>query len=246
MNWKMLERRGHRMKPRTIVIAEQQTLLREGMRKIIDLEPDLKVVAAAENGDGLCSAAASHRPAAVIIDSGLPSMSCVELTSWFKARMPETKVILFATDMNEEELLQSLAAGANGILLRDIEWDELLEQIRAVLRGHLVLPERLAAKLAHKLYRILTGETYGKRRHSALLEKFRLTEKEYEISMLMAKGLSNRQIAETLMYSDGTVRNYVSSVYEKIGVRDRAKAVIFLRDTGLQRPADPVYAQLQT
>jgi len=229
------------MEPNTIVIAEQQTLLREGIRKIIDLEPDLKVCATIDDGDELREAALALRPSAVVIDTGLAPKGFIELTTWVKERLPHTKVILFATDIEEDELLQAIAAGANGFLLKDIQWDDLLTQIRLVLRGQMFLPERLAAKLSHKLFRLLTGERYGTRHVQSLLERFRLTEKEFEISLLMAKGLNNRQIAEALKYSDGTVRNYVSSVYEKIGVRDRAKAVIFLRDSGFQaneeRPA---------
>ncbi|HZG56823.1 response regulator transcription factor [Paenibacillus sp.] len=225
------------MKPYTIVIAEQQTLLREGIRKIIDLEPDLKVAATAENGSELREAGALLRPSAVIIDTGLQLSNGIEQVVWFKERLPDTKVILFAADMEDDELIQALAAGANGFLLKDIEWDELLGQIRSVLKGHLFLPERLAKKLSNKLFRMMAGERYGTRHVQSLLERFRLTEKEFEISLLMAKGLNNRQIAEALMYSDGTVRNYVSSVYEKIGVRDRAKAVIFLRDSGFQSQA---------
>src|SRR5690606_6522817 len=107
-------------------------------------------------------------------------------------------------------------------------------QIRQTVKGHLLLPSRLAATLSNRTLRILTEEGYAKPHVQSLLERFRLTEKEYEISLLMARGLSNKQIAENLLYSDGTVRNYVSNVYEKIGVRNRAKAVIFLRDSGFQ------------
>ncbi|WP_158299494.1 response regulator [Paenibacillus antri] len=222
------------METKTIAIAEQQTLLREGIRKIIDLEPDLKVCATADNEEDLREAVLTLRPSAVVVDTSLHADGGIDLTAWIKERRPETKVILFATDIDEDDLLQSIAAGANGFLLKDIQWDDLLMQIRLVLKGQMFLPERLAAKLSNKLFRILTGERYGTRHVQSLLERFRLTEKEFEISLLMAKGLNNRQIAEALMYSDGTVRNYVSSVYEKIGVHDRAKAVIFLRDSGFQ------------
>jgi DNA-binding NarL/FixJ family response regulator len=223
-----------RMEAKTIVIAEQQTLLREGIRTIINLEPDLKVCATADNDAELRDSVMMLKPSAVVVDTGLDPNGGVELTAWIKERRPETKVILFAADLEEDELLQAIAAGANGFLLKDIQWDDLLTQIRLVLKGQMFLPERLAAKLSNKLFRILAGERYGTRHIQTLLERFRLTEKEFEISLLMAKGFNNRQIAEALMYSDGTVRNYVSSVYEKIGVRDRAKAVIFLRDSGFQ------------
>ncbi len=222
------------MEPRTIVIAERQTLLREGIRTIINLEPDMKVCATVDNEEELREAVLMQRPSAVVVDTGLHPRGGLDLTGWIKERRPETKVILFAQDLEEDELLQAIAAGANGFLMKDIEWDDLLMQIRLVLKGQMFLPEKLAAKLSNKLFRILAGERYGTRHVQSLLERFRLTEKEFEISLLMAKGLNNRQIAEALMYSDGTVRNYVSSVYEKIGVRDRAKAVIFLRDSGFQ------------
>jgi DNA-binding NarL/FixJ family response regulator len=198
------------------------------------LEPDLKVCATADNDAELRDSVMMLKPSAVVVDTGLDPNGGVELTAWIKERRPETKVILFAADLEEDELLQAIAAGANGFLLKDIQWDDLLTQIRLVLKGQMFLPERLAAKLSNKLFRILAGERYGTRHIQTLLERFRLTEKEFEISLLMAKGFNNRQIAEALMYSDGTVRNYVSSVYEKIGVRDRAKAVIFLRDSGFQ------------
>ncbi|HZG87650.1 response regulator transcription factor [Paenibacillus sp.] len=223
------------MELKTVVIAERQTLLREGVRKIIESEPDLSVVAACESSAELIAAVRTLRPSAAIVDVGLKPRGGIDLTFWAKEHRPDTKIILFADDLDDDDVVRSIAAGADGFLLKDTDWSDLLGYVRAVLQGHLYVPERLAKKLSTKLFRMLSGERNGNEHMQSLSERFRLTEKEYEISLLMARGLSNRQIAEALMYSDGTVRNYVSNVYEKIGIRDRAKAVIFLREAGFQQ-----------
>lgn len=217
----------------SIVIAESQTLLREGIRRIIELEPDFRVDGTADNSSELCNILEATRPDAVILDVQLQPMSGVDTAQWMKERYPHVKVILFGMDIHEDDLVRGLAAGINGFLLKDIAWTDLSRQLRTSIEGQLLLPDLIACKLSDKLSRLLTEDHNGSKEARTWLEQYRFTEKEYEIAVLIAKGFNNRQIAELLRYSDGTVRNYVSSVYEKIGIRDRAKAVIFLRDSGI-------------
>ncbi|MCI3922322.1 response regulator transcription factor [Paenibacillus sp. TRM 82003] len=218
----------------SIVIAERQTLLREGISRIIELEPDFEVVGTADCSEELYRRFECRTPDVVILDLNLGPQGGVELASELRERYPKVKIILFGADLDDDALIRALTIGINGVLPKDSSWNELLSHIRFVMHGQMMMPDSVARKLSGKLFRLMTEERYGTRHVQALLEKFRFTEKEYEISMLMAKGLNNRQIAEALMYSDGTVRNYVSSVYEKIGVKDRARAVILLRDSGIR------------
>jgi len=217
-----------------IIIGDRQTLLREGIRTIIDPEPDLEVVATAENSEELCASIEELRPDAVIVDMALQPAGGIEITQWIKKRCPDVKVLLFAKHTDGRELVGALAAGANGVMPKDIEWDELLRQVRAALGERLYLAEPMAKLLSRELFRLLHEGRRGSSGYEWLTERYRFTDKECEISRLIARGLNNRQIAEALKYSDGTVRNYVSSIYEKIGIKDRAKAVIFLRETGFQ------------
>lgn len=218
----------------SIIIAERQTLLREGIRKIIEPEPDLDVVGSADTEEELYRSFERNAPDAVILDLQLGPAGGVEVAGWIREHYPNVKIVLFGTELCDDELIRALTIGVNGFLPKESSWGDMLAYIRFVTLGQTMMPETVARKLSGKLFRMMSEERYGTRQVRSLLEKFRFTEKEYEISMLMAKGFNNRQIAEALQYSDGTVRNYVSSVYEKIGVKDRARAVIFLRDSGFQ------------
>lgn len=218
------------MNKSTIMIGDKQKLLREGIRTIIEPEPDLRVIGVADDSEELCESVRALRPDVVIVNMDFQPMNGTEVARWIKTHGPGTSVIILSQILEGDDLIRALAAGADGFLLQEHAWEELLFQIRSVLQGRMTFPETVARRLSDKLKRIVSGDAHNIVPAQPALDRFRLTDKECEISLLIAQGLTNNQIAEMLQYSNGTVRNYVSSVYEKIGMKDRAKAVIFLRE----------------
>ncbi|MBD8497325.1 response regulator [Paenibacillus arenosi] len=207
----------------TILIAEDQRLVREGLETIINLEPDLKVVGTADNGYNACVLVEQLRPQLVLMDIEMPVMNGIMATQRIKQLYPETIVLILSTFTDEEYIIEGLANGASGYLLKDFSSDKLTTSLKEAARGELMLPSKLAAKLAARLRMAppprLAVRDYG------------LTPRELEIAKLIVSYKNNREIADTLYIAEGTVKNYISVIYEKIGTNDRAKAISILTDT---------------
>jgi DNA-binding NarL/FixJ family response regulator len=212
--------------PVNIMIVDDQTLFRDGLKTVLDLEKNISVIATAANGqEALLSLNPSALPDLILLDIRMPEMDGVEAVKRIKQIYPEIKVLMLTTFNDEEYVIEALANGANGYVLKDMEIEKLVEAIDDVVNGKMVLPPSVAAKLAEGLHKIVPPKT-----SPALAE---LSEREKEIATMLTQGFSNKQIAMALFISDGTVRNYISNIYSKIGVEDRTNAVLLLKNQGL-------------
>jgi len=212
------------MKTIKILIADDQTLMRDGLKTIIELEDDMEVVGTAENGLQAYEMTGKLCPDVVLMDIRMPVMDGVESTRIIKKDFPSAVVIMLTTFDDEEYIVQALQFGANGYLLKDIQGNKLIDAVRDSSKGNMLIPANIATKLAAKLSQIPIE--YRRQEQNILCD---LSEREINIARLMVKGYTNKQISAALFISEGTAKNYISMIYSKIGISDRTKAVIYLR-----------------
>jgi DNA-binding NarL/FixJ family response regulator len=210
-----------------ILIADDQVLMRDGLKTILNLEEDMEVVGIAQNGLEAFETAKSLNPDVVLMDIRMPVMDGVESVKLIKKSIPKTVVIMLTTFDDDEYIIEALSFGANGYLLKNIPADKLIDAIRDGVRGNLLMPATIAAKLAARL----SQNSFEKKVDNKLINE--LSERELEIAKLLVKGLTNRQISSQLYISEGTVKNYISSIYSKIEISDRTQALIYLKNLGL-------------
>ncbi|HZS78792.1 MAG TPA: response regulator transcription factor [Ktedonobacteraceae bacterium] len=220
-----------------VLIVDDQTLVREGFRKLLELEPDFEVIDTASDGEAAVSAterlyAAGTPPDVLLMDIRMPRMDGIAATHAIKARWPDAHIVILTTFDEVELISAGLHAGALGYLLKDITSEQLATTIRAAARGQVLLQ----AEIANKVFSTLPSTPPPKTTSSSptmpdLPEP--LTEREREILALVAKGASNRQISETLFITEGTVKNHLSNILGKLGVRDRTQAALKAREWGL-------------
>ena len=210
------------MKPIRILLVDDQTIIREGIRSLLTTHVDIAVVG--EAGDGLLAVelAKGLKPDVVLMDIRMPKMDGVEATRAIKAELPDTVIIVLTTFDDDEYVINAMTYGATGYLLKDIGSDKLVEAIRDGLSGSIILPGRIAAKITAHLQ---TPSVL-----KASVEDF--TQREIEIIRLMAAGQSNTEISKALFLTVGTVKNYISQIYLKLNVSDRANAVIAFKQMG--------------
>lgn len=211
-----------------VLIADDQTLMRDGLQTILQLENDIEVVATAENGEEACRLAAVHRPDLVLMDIRMPVMNGIEAVKQLRRTMPSLKVLMLTTFDEDEYIIEALANGAVGFLLKDIPTDRLLDAIRQAGQGEMMLPSSIAIKLAHRLSAstLIAASSSPVEIESS---RIKFTDREMTIIPLMIEGRTNREIASLLFMSEGTVKNYISGIYDKIGTNDRTQAVILLK-----------------
>lgn len=209
-----------------LLIADDQTLMRDGLKTIFDLEEDIDVVGTAENGEQALDMTERLKPDVVLMDIRMPVMDGVECTRLIKKRFPEVLVVVLTTFDDDEYIIQALNYGASGYLLKDMPGDRLIQAVRDAVSGNLMMPAQVAAKLACRLSD-LSGSLRGKVSWAGRAQK--LSTRELEIARLMIQGASNREIADILCLTEGTVKNYISSIYGKFGINDRLQVIDRLR-----------------
>jgi len=214
--------------PIRILLVDDQRLMRDGLRTLLELEGDLKVVAEAENGQAGLDAYEQFEPNVVLMDIRMPGMDGVEATRRLIERWPEARVVILTTFDDDEYIFEGLRAGALGYLLKDVSGDELAESIRKVAAGGALIEPSVARKVLAEFARL---EPASRSVSDGLPEP--LLEREVEILKLLAQGLSNKQIAARLHLAEGTVKNYVSGILAKLGVTDRTQAALRGRELGL-------------
>lgn len=207
----------------TIVIADDQMLTREGLKTIIDLEDDMKVVGLASNGEEAIALTKLHKPALVMMDIQMPIMDGITALQAIKQQLPDTFILILSTFLEDHYIINGMLSGASGYLLKDMDADKMLAAIRDTVSGQFILPAAVAAKLVTKLSQMpMMGHELGKREQ--------LTQREIEIAKLIVAGKTNKEIAQTLYIAEGTVRNYVSNLYSKLEVIDRVQAMVRLKE----------------
>jgi DNA-binding NarL/FixJ family response regulator len=200
-----------------ILLVDDQSLIRQGLRVLLELEPDLEVVGEAENGHSAIALVETLHPDVVLLDIRMPLMDGVAVTKEIGQRFSETKVLVLTTFDDDEYVAQALRYGAKGYLLKDTPSEELAAAIRAVDKGYTQLGPGLVEKVISKTPVPPTSPPLGWEQ---------LTPREKEVLRLIAAGASNREIAETLYISEGTVKNHVTRILSQLGLRDRTQAAI--------------------
>jgi DNA-binding NarL/FixJ family response regulator len=219
-----------------ILLADDQPLMRSGLRLVLEEFEDLKVVGEAMDGADAVRQVAQLRPDVVVMDVRMPVLDGVAATGMIVATQPDVRVLVVTTFDLDEHAYAALRAGASGFLLKDAEVNELVRAIRAVAAGDAVVSPRITRKLLElHADRLPSDEADGER--GDVLDV--LTPREREVLMLVAQGLNNQEIASRLVVSEATVKTHVGNVLAKLGLRSRVHAVIHAYDVGLVRPSAP-------
>ncbi len=214
-----------------VLLADDQRILREGLRTILDLEPDLTVVGEAENGQRAVELASASRPDVVLMDLKMPLMDGVEATRRIISCLPTCKVVVVTTYDHDSLVLDALRAGARGYLLKDDPVDEIIRAIHLAHRGESLLQPGVAAKLLAAFQGAPSAEPSPP--PLPMQSGDTLTERERQVMRLVAEGASNLQIAQRLHLAEGTVKNHISLIMDKLGASNRTQAATLARQRGL-------------
>jgi DNA-binding NarL/FixJ family response regulator len=213
-----------------ILLVDDQALFREGLRTLLSIHPDLEVVGEANNGQEALQLAQTLRPTVVLMDLRMPVLDGVAATRRLHETQPDCRVIVLTTFDDDEYVFEGLRAGAIGYLLKDASSEKLVEAIRAAARGESFLQPSVAAKVVAEFTR-LADQPPPRPQEQPLIEP--LTNRELEILALVATGASNKEIAATLFIAEGTVKNHLTNILGKLGVRDRTQAALKAKELGL-------------
>ena len=208
-----------------VVLVDDQTLVRQGIRSLLELAGDVSIVAEANDGEEAIAVIKRERPDVVLLDLRMPKKGGVDVLRELHAAGGLPPTIVLTTFDDDEALLEAVRAGAKGYLLKDVSLERLTEAIRIVAAGESMIRPGVTE-------RVLRGLEHIRRDFDALSPPDPLTKRETEILRLMAGGYSNREIAEALGTAEGTVKNHASSILSKLGVRDRTRAVLKALELG--------------
>ncbi|MFZ2486503.1 MAG: response regulator transcription factor [Anaerolineae bacterium] len=211
-----------------LLLVDDQRLMRDGLRTLLDLEPDLQVAGEASNGQEALDAYAALRPDVVLMDVRMPVLDGVEATRRLRSQWPGARVIILTTFDDDEYVFEGLRAGALGYLLKDVSVEELAGSIRTVMAGGVLIEPSVARKVVAEFARLTAMPP-----HPAPALEEPLSERELEILRLLAQGMTNREIAQQLFLAEGTVKNYVTNILGKIGARDRTQAALRAHELGI-------------
>jgi len=221
--------------PLRVLVADDQDLVRAGFRMILEAQPDIEVVAEASDGDAAVRLARRHRPDVVLMDVRMPGLDGLEATRRLLdpgtregAGAPPRIVILTTFDL-DEYVYAALRSGASGFLLKDVSPEHLVGAVRTVAVGDALLAPSITRRLVERYARPASGVDVAPEALASL------TPRETEVFRLIARGMSNAEIAEQLIVSEATVKTHVAGVLAKLGLRNRAQAVVFAYESGLVR-----------
>jgi len=217
--------------PLRLLVADDQAVVRMGFTAMLDSQPDMAVIGAAENGEQAIRIARELRPDVVLMDIRMPVLDGIEATRQLSRAQTPPKVLVLTTFDLDDYVYDALRAGASGFLLKDATPEEIIAAVRVVGAGD--------ALLAPSVTRRLIAEFAGRKRLTPPAELDRLTAREREIFLHMAAGLTNAEIAARLYLAEQTVKSHVSSVLFKLEVRDRVQAVILAYESGLVVAGEP-------
>lgn len=215
--------------PIKVLICDDQSLFREALHTLLSAYVDLKVIGEAANGEEALRLCFSNSPDVVLMDLRMPVMDGVEATKRIIQLGRSIKVIILTTFDDDEVVFDGIRAGAVGYLLKDVSSEKLVEAIRAAHKGEYFLLPSITAKVVSEFSRI--SRPSFKKKDDILPDP--LSPREIEILKLVATGASNREIARELFITEGTVKNHLSSILSKLGVRDRMQAILKAREFGI-------------
>lgn len=216
--------------PVKTMIVDDQVMFREAMRTLLALESDIQVVAEAANGEEGLRLACEHRPQVVLMDLRMPVMGGAEATRRIHRELPGVRVLVLTTFSQEEDVFEALRAGASGYVLKNIPTAQLVDAIKTVAAGQTYLQPSVAGQVVAEFNRLSrSGAMTGEEHRAASL----LSQRETEIVRLLTRGRSNKEIASELSLTEGTVKNHMTSILDKLQVPDRTSAALKARDLGL-------------
>ncbi|MFL5681730.1 MAG: response regulator [Chloroflexota bacterium] len=216
-----------------VLLVDDQELVRTGFRMILTDQPDIEVVGEAADGKQGIDAAQRLRPDVIVMDIRMPVLDGIEATRRIvrDAEVPNARVLILTTFDADENVVEALRAGASGFLLKDVTPADLVVAIKTIAAGEALLAPAVTRRLLDRYADRLPP--VNEERNAALRD---LTEREVEVLKLVGRGLSNREIAESLFLAEPTVKTHISHVFDKLDLRDRAQAVVLAYEAGLVRP----------
>lgn len=206
-----------------VLLADDQELILESLHIVLSMEEDLDIVCLARNGEEAVKGCEQFRPDIVLMDIDMPVMDGVAATALIKERIPATKIIMLTSYKEVEYVLAALSYGAEGYLLKALHPKDLAAGIRVVQAGGTLITQEMASKMIKSLNNAAPAKS----------NEFGLTAREIEVLHKLASGLRNQDIAEALYLSEGTVKNYISTIYSKLNVKGRREAALKARDSGI-------------
>ena len=221
----------------SVLLADDQELMRMGFRMVIDSQPDLSVVGEAGDGAEAIAAVTRLQPAVALMDVRMPVMDGVEATRRIVEAGAPTRIIILTTFDLDEYVYTALRAGASGFLLKDAQPGDLLSAVRAVAAGEAVVAPRITRRLLESYGHHLPAGAEGGAGSESRERLQQLTARELEVLELVARGLSNAEIAEKFVLSEATVKTHVGRILAKLELRDRVQIVVFAYENGLISPA---------
>jgi DNA-binding NarL/FixJ family response regulator len=221
-----------------VVLADDQALLRKGFRMILEAEDDMVVVGEAEDGHAAVRLVELYSPDVVLMDVRMPSLDGIEATRAIIGSETPSRVLILTTFDLDEYAFSALRAGASGFLLKDVPPHELAQAIRTVDKGDAVVSPRITRRLLDEYAHLLPDlSANGPMEGDVPAVLGELTEREREVLLAVAEGMSNAEIAQRLFVSEATVKSHVGRILAKLGLRDRVQAVVLAFQTGLARPS---------
>lgn len=204
----------------TILVAEDHGIVRQGIVSILHLQEDFQVIAEAKDGKEAVAFHREHRPDITLMDLRLPELEGADAITQIRQEVPDAQIIILTTYDTDEDIYRGLQAGARGYLLKDADYEDLIDAVRKVHSGQRYLPSNVAHKLAERM----SSEA--------------LTEREKDVLALMVSGNSTSSLANALNISEGTVKFHINHIFQKLGVNDRTQAVVVALRRGLVRLDD--------
>lgn len=197
------------------MLIDDHTVLRDGLKSILEMEEDICVIGEAESGEVALIEIPKLNPDVILLDINLPGQNGIEITRKIKGTFKEIKIIILTMHSHEEYFMSAIREGADGYLLKDAPSDQVIEAVRTIMRGEAVIHPSMTKKLLN-----------FHQQQSSVIKETELTEREKEVLTCLVRGLSNKEIAEQLFISDKTVKIHVSKIFKKINVKSRSQAVI--------------------
>ncbi len=214
-----------RVKKIKVLLADDQVILADGIKSVLAAYEEIEVVGIARDGFEAIALTESCAPDVVLMDIRMPNMNGVIATQEIKRRMPAVKVVILTTFDDSDYILNAINNGASGYLLKDTSSSALVDAVKNAYAGDTILPAKIARRIADAA-RMVTSD-----REIKLKRAFSLSDRETEIALMIYEGFTNKQVAAALKLTDGTARNYISTIYVKLGAAGRTDAVEKMRDT---------------
>lgn len=223
------------MKTARLLLVDDQVLFRKAIASLLNANPNVEVVGEAENGREAVEKARELKPDLVLMDIRMPEMDGIQATRLIKAKMPEVRIVILTVSDEEEDLFEAIKSGAQGYLLKNLRPEVLFEFLEGVLRGEAAISPVLASKILDEFVKQF------KKPRQVFQPDVELTEREKEVLRLVVRGASNKDIANALYISEGTVKNHLHNTLKKLHIRNRAQATAYALREGIVKDTPEGY-----